>query len=358
MFLKLLVAQLKMLVRNRGALVAVMIMPIFFAGLLGAASRIGEGDTKLAVINEGGESGALFIKALRSTKAFEVTELDSRAKLESSFEERKLDGALVIPKIDNKAEVLFIFDERNAALFGRTQERVSSFVERYNLELSGGSEILTLGRPVPLRTRDLRSQFQYQLPGILMFSVIFSALSFGGSQAVKYRESGVFKRLMVTPASPRSFLLSEAVTKAIVALGQTTLVLAVGLVIERTVPPVTTLWLFPLAVMGVMVFINIGFIAAGLSGNPDAVAGVTNLLGIALVLVSGGALQTVFPPEVKQAVAFLPIQPMLNSMLGVITSKASPIEAAPVETAVLATWVAGTFLLALLVFRFRAPSKR
>jgi ABC-2 type transport system permease protein len=358
MFPKLLSAQLKMLIRNRGALIGAIIFPVFFAGLLGAASRITEGETKLAVVNEGGDSGGLFVQGMRETKSFEITELKSRRALEPAFEKRKLDGALVVPPISgDKAEVLFIFDEQNATQFGRTQERVRSFVERYNLELAGGSEVITLSIS-PLRTTRTRSIFQYNLPGIIMFSVIFSALSFGGAQAIKYRENGVFKRLMVTPASARHFFVSEAMTRAMLAMGQTTLVLAVGLIIERELPPATTLWLFPLAVMGVMVFVSLGFVVAGISGNPDAVSGVTNLVGMALVLVSGGLLQTLFPPQVKQAVAFLPVQPMVNSMLGVVTTRTSPIESAPGETAILAAWVIGTFVLALMFFRFRAPSKR
>lgn len=367
MFGKLLVAQLKMLVRNRGALIGAMILPIFFAGLLGAATKISEGVTKLAVVNEGGDTGARFIRDLRAItrateagpmKVFQVTQLDSRGALRRAFEERRLDGALVVPNIDDKAQVIFVFDEENATQFGRTSERIRSFVERYNLRLTGGSEVLTLSEPVPLRTRETRTPFEYALPGILMFSVIFSALSFGGTQAIKYRESGVFKRLMVTPASSRSFLLSEGLTKALVAVVQTALVLAVGLVVEGEAPPATTLWLFPLAVMGVMVFINIGFTAAGLSGNPEAVSGVTTLIGMVLVIVSGGLLQTIFPPEISQAVAYLPIQPMQNAMLGVISSQTSPFEVAPVETAVLGAWVVGTFALALWIFRFRPPSKR
>lgn len=358
MFRRLLIAQLKMLLRNRGALIAAIIFPIFFAGLLGAATRLSEGETKLAVVNQGGESGAQLIKALRRTPGFRVTELKSATHLQDAFENKQLDGAIVVPRISKTAVVTFVYDEKNAQQAARSGERVQSFIQRYNVELAGGSEVLTL-QASGLRTPGVsKPQFRLALPGILMFSVIFSALSFGGTQAVKYRESGVFKRLMVTPVSPRSFLFGESITRALLAICQTALVLVVGVVFEKSLPPIETLWLLPLAVMGVMVFINLGFVAAGLSDNSDAVGAVTNLIGIVLVIMSGGLLESLFPPQVGKAVEFLPITPMVNAMLGVVIDGANPIAAAPLDTAVLAAWMLGTFVLAIWIFRFRAPSKR
>ena len=359
MFQKLFVAHLKMLVRNRGALVAALIFPIFFAGLLGAATRISEGETKLAVVNQGGESGTQFLRAMRAAK-FEITEIRSVAEIENAFEKQRLSGALVIPSLSRKAVVTFVFDEKNTQQFGRTRERVQSFVDKYNLSLAGGSEVISL-QERGLRTPDdqkERTLFELVLPSVLMFSVIFATLSFGSTQAVKYRERGVFKRLMVTPLSARSFLVSEMLTRLLLAIVQTTLVFVVGVVIERRVPSPHIFWLYLLALMGVMVFINLGFIAAGLASNPEAVAGVTQLVGVILVVMSGGILQSLFPPQIEKAVEFLPVLPMVNSMLGVVISQKNPFSAAPLETLVLASWAIATFLFAVVVFRFRAPSKR
>jgi len=368
MFRRMMVVQLKMLVRNRGSLIASLILPLFFAGLLGAATHISEDTSKLAIVNEGGPSGAGFIEVLRKDGSFDLTLLGSRGEFKDAFGRRKLDGALVVPEITDKVTISFIFDERKAAQLGRTIERVQSFVQKYNLHLAGGSEVVTI-HVSPLRTTRVIPPFRYVLPTVLMFSVIFSALSFGGSQAVGYRDSGVFKRLMVTPASARLFLLSEATTRALLASVQTLLVLGVGMIIEAqdlkrgqglldVLPPIQVLWLIPLGVMGVLVFINLGFAAAGLAGNTEVVSSVTNLLGTVLVIISGGLLQDIFPPGVARAVQFLPIKPMLDSMLSVVTHDASPLTAAPTETAILAAWVVGTSVLALSLFRFRAPNKR
>lgn len=355
MFLHMLRAQFAFMLRNRGALIASLLFPAFFAFMFGLGTRVQERPSKVGVVQEGqSETNDQFVSAMRDHD-FEVFILPDAQDLQRDFTAMRLNAVVIVPDLRNGGTVRVFFDERFPENLVQTLARVRSLTEGFNLDLAGGAEL------VKFSVRGLRGDplppFQYFLPSIVMFSVIFPALSFGGMRAIQSREKGVFKRLMVTPLKPRTFLAGEMVARSTLVVVQTAIVLLVGLTYNSPIHP-ESLWLLLPALMGALIFVSLGFFVSSFGRSPETVGGILSLSGFVLIFLSGGLPQTVFPARVAEAVKYLPISPMVNAIRGVILEGTSPFQAAPVETAVLSAWFLVSLALAVLFFRFKAPAKR
>ncbi|MGH2813256.1 MAG: ABC transporter permease [Actinomycetota bacterium] len=200
--------------------------------------------------------------------------------------------------------------------------------------------------------------FEYTIPSVVVFSVMVGALSLGLSRASRDRDRGVFKRFMVTPLSPRTYLASEMTARALVASVQTVIVLGVGMVVYNVEATGELAWLIPLAIMGTLVFAAIGYVISVFVDNAEVANGVGNGVGLLLILVSGGLPQSLFSPRVGELMAYLPVKPMLEAMRAVVIDQASPLASAPKETAILTGWFVVTVLLVTGVFRFKPPARK
>lgn len=358
MFRKLFVANIKGIRRDPGLLFVTLFFPAFYSFIFGLGGQFSSSPPKLAVIGESRSPESVsFYEALTSTKAFEVTKLKEGADLKAAFDRRKLDGVVFIPDLAKHRTVRLVFDERGTEKLSATIAKLRSFIQGHNLRLVGATEAVTLGKPTGLRG-PLRPSFEYSMPPILMFSVIFTALSFGATRATQLRERGVFKRLMVTPLNPRTFMFADMATRMIIAAAQTAIVIIVGTLFYHLRPSPALAWLFLLASAGNLVFIGLGFAASSVSDHPDIVSNITSLAGVMLIFFSGGLPLAFFPPGVVKFVSYFPMRPMIESIRGVVIDKSSPLTAAPTDTAILAAWLALALALAYFGFKFREPSKR
>lgn len=357
MFARLYGLSMRALIRNRGALALVLLLPAVYAGLFGAASRFTETPVALGVVvkTPTAESDRV-AQALISSEDLKVSRIDDDSRIREEFAQKRLDAVLVIPDLRTEGRLTMIFDERSAERLVQTRARLESFVQRYNLTLAGGSERVTMTvaglRAVP------RPAFEYLLPSIIMFSVILTSLSVGVTRTVRDRERGVHKRLMVTPLSPRTYLLTDAANRATVAIVQTAIVLVVGVAAFGAQATPALVWLFPITLAGALVFVFLGFVVAVTIDNAEAAAGLTQVGGLILIFLSGGLPRNFFPPPLVEAFAYLPLRPMVEAMRGVVIDQTGPLPAAPRDTAILAAWLLVAVVLGLTTFRFKEPSRR
>ncbi|MBW3589599.1 MAG: ABC transporter permease [Actinobacteria bacterium] len=355
MFVQMLRAQFAFMWRNRGALIASLLFPAFFAFMFGLGTRAQERPSRVGVVSESqSETSDQFVVAMREHD-FEVFPLADAQDLQEDFADMRLNIVVIVPDLQDGGTVRVLFDERFPENLVQTLARIRSLTERFNLDLAGGEE------RVRFSVRGLRGDplptFQYLLPSIIMFSVIFPALSFGGMRAIQSREKGVFKRLMVTPLAPRTFLVTEMIARGFLVAVQTLIVLLVGLTYNSPIHP-ESFWLFVLALMGALIFISLGFFVSSFGRSPETVGGILTLSGFVLIFLSGGLPLSTLPARVTEAVKYLPISPMVNAIRGVILEGTSPFEAAPLETVILSAWFLITLALAVLFFRFKEPAKR
>jgi ABC-2 type transport system permease protein len=357
MWARLFIAQLKSLSRNPGALFLVVLVPALYAVLFGLGARFTERPAKLGVVVlDDSPTARRLVADLRASDDFRVFRVSSEERMRQAFQAQQLDGILLVSDLSGGGAVTLVFDERAAERIVTTQARLRSFLEGFNLSLAGVTDRIVVS------VRGLRGPprpaFEYTIPSVVVFSVIIGALSLGLSRASRDRDRGVFKRFMVTPLSPKTYLASEMTARALAAAAQTVIVFAVGIVVYNVEATGELAWLIPLAIMGTLVFAAIGYVLSVFVDNAEVASAVGNGVGLLLIFMSGGLPQSLFSPRVGELVAYLPVKPMLEAMRAVVIDQASPLALAPKETAILTGWFVVTVLLVTGVFRFKAPARK
>jgi len=357
MFTKLYVAHMKALLKTRGQLALTLLMPVLLAIFFGFQIKMSDRKPDLGVIVQSrAPASEAFAKAMEESRLFKITRLGVNADLAEALSRDRLEAALIIPDLSSGGSLKLIFDEKRPERLQSTPPRVSAFVQSYNLTLANAQQSIDF--KISGLHGPLQASYNYLLPGIIVFGVVLGSMATGTSQVAGLRQRGVFKRLMVTPLSARSFFLADMVSRGTIVLLQVGLVLAVGIIGYDLERGWDLAWIPVLAVLGTLVFFSIGYFLAAATDNPDTSAGIASTVSFLLVFASGALPTNVFPAVVDRALKYLPVTPMVNAMRGVVIDKTGPFSATPFDTAVLIAWFVVTLVLAVVFFKFKEPARK
>lgn len=194
------------------------------------------------------------------------------------------------------------------------------------------------------------SFFRFLTPGIIgMGLMTFATISLAGSLA-RYRDEGVLRRLRATPLPPSSFFASMVGVHLIVAFAQVLVLMVYGELLGADMLS-SIVWFLPLAVLGNVIFLNLGVAIAGLVHGRYAVEGAANAVTMPMMFLSGTFFPTdALPRGVQIIVEALPLTHLLRALRGVSLDGESIWQQGP-ELLVLTGWVVGSFILARLAFR-------
>jgi ABC-2 type transport system permease protein len=160
------------------------------------------------------------------------------------------------------------------------------------------------------------------------------------------------KRILATPLRPVRFLSAQVLARLVLALAQAALILAVGVFLFNGHIYGNVAWLFVLAAIANVIFLNFGFAVAGRASNPDAAAGLAQAIALPMMFLSGTFFPTDTLPEIVQKVVqYLPLTPLIDAMR-IVAIDGKSLTAAGPELALLAGWVLVSFALAASLFRF------
>ena len=352
----LLGAQVKVLVRDRQSLFWALVFPLMLLGIFRLFSFDSFSEAELVVSDRSGvEAGATLASAVAAVDFLEVEArlgLDDEAAHEL-LDDGDADAALLIgpPAASGgplPVELLHAIDDpgRLAAL----RAALGSVVDDVNIDLAG------LPRAVELTTRASgasdTSYFDFLAPGIVGLALLtFSTIGLASSLA-RYREEGVLRRVRATPLPPWRFFGSLVGSYVLLAVVQIVLLVLFATAMGADVlQGVLGLALF--ALLGHLVFLNLGVVVAGLVQGRNAVEGAANAITFPMMFLSGSFFPTSALPElVQRLVELLPLTHMLRAMRAVSLDGASVWSQAP-ELGVLLAWVALSALLARAVFRLQ-----
>ncbi|WP_028111137.1 ABC transporter permease [Ferrimonas futtsuensis] len=131
------------------------------------------------------------------------------------------------------------------------------------------------------------SHVEWLLPGIIGMNMMFSALYGVGYVVVRYRRTGVLKRMQVTPLRPWQFLASQMLSRlgAIVATSVAVFTL-VALIFSIDVVG-NPLLLLVNTTLGGAAMISLGLLVASRTRSEELSNGILNLLSWPMMLLSG-----------------------------------------------------------------------
>ena len=359
--LPLLVANIKIIVRDRQTLGWALLFPLIFVVVFGLFDLGGGPDAvELAVVDE---ADSVLSRALRERlTGVEFLELDDTYAAEeearAALEEGEVEFVLVIPAgladVGPGADIVPLrlhFDEAgNATINQIVTSALRQFVDEVNIRLGNVSRVVGL-EPVGMRVRQV-SYFDVLLMGLVGMGVMFNSIIVLAVKMATYREQKILRRLLMTPLKVRNFFAAVVLAHLLLALLQTGVIIAAGMLLFGGRVYGNLLWIFLLVGVANVVFLNIGFVVGAYAKSPSAASSMGNVVALPMMFFSGTFFPTEFLPSIMpQVVRLLPLTPLLEVLREVSLDAAVPWEA-PLPLALLAGWLLVSSALAVRLFRF------
>jgi len=231
---------------------------------------------------------------------------------------------------------------------------VTGVVDKLNLQLSQITD-----PPITLKREEVSNRpvryIDFALPGQIGFSLLSTAV-FGTVFGLIYlKKSLVLKRMFATPTKALTILLAQGTSRLIVALLQTILILAIGVLVFKFYLPhgiITFLELLLLSTIGLVAFLGFGYFFAGIANNENSAGPLVNLITLPQFLLSGTFFSTdSFPSWVQPIANNLPLS-YFNAAIRKITIEGGTLtDTIPYMLGLLA-WGAVMYILASRTFKW------
>lgn len=248
--------------------------------------------------------------AVRALPEFEVVARPGE-ELEGLLRTGKLDGIIryvPAPEATGSAprgQVLLSYSTTSPQSGAIARLAVDMVVHKANLRL-GGVEQPSIG----FEARQVEAQpFRYvdfALPGQLGFSLLALAVSGMAFSLTFLRNSMVLKRIFVTPTWHPLVLLGQALSRLVVVMLNTTLLLLCGVLFFKfhlAHGVVTFLRMLALSMFGLLTFLGFGLLIAARARSTESVSPLANLFTLPQLLLCGTFFATEQLPAWLQPIA-------------------------------------------------------
>ena len=360
--LPLILANIKMMARNRQAIFWALFFPLMLVVVFGLFDFNGVGVADVAVVDQsGGPRAELFRDRLEE---IEFLDLEFEEVRPGEARDKVADGDLgyliIIPELfddpagqaqaQGPAPVSLVYSTRNPDRNQLVDGAVRNLV----------SDIHSAGAPVVpsrLLTADVIlvpevDYFDYVLLGLLGLGIMTNSIISIAVRISTFRNQSILKRLLVTPLSIWKFFAAEITAHVLLALVQAGIILALGVFVFGGHVHGNLIWVLLITVLGSIVFLNIGFILSAWAKSPAAASGMGNAVTLPMMFLAGTFFSTAALPWILPQLSLaLPLTPMLGALRDVAIDS-EPIWDTWPYLAALGGWVAATGIAAVKVFKF------
>ncbi|MDB4986656.1 MAG: type transporter [Myxococcaceae bacterium] len=264
-------------------------------------------------------------------------------------------------------EVRFDRVDRCTSALGMLKSRIVSAAlhrERAQLVLTVGPRdrlfglgfAASSGRPLQIEVLEVAAHgyVQFLFPGLLTFSVLLSGLFGMGHAMVRYRESLFLKKLATTQLSRLTFVSSQIVSRTLLVLVQSALLVA-GARLFFGVPlgAAALGWLSVITVLGLLTFMGAGFVLACVVTKEALMVDVISALNLPLIFLSElFFLLDELPRPLALLGNWLPTTHMVRLLREVLLYGTNDVGALMPGLLVLAAWTVLGFAVSLSAFRW------
>lgn len=342
----------KAAMRNKSNLFFSFIFPI---ALIAAFGLIGNFTTtyKIGLPSENDQSNP-FTPTIKQISVLQ-TQTGSFDSLSRDLTKGKIDGIVDIKPKDHGGFSIHLYTSNaNPINAAAVKSIIHGVIDRENLVLSN-----VKNPPLALQDSDVAGRksryIDFILPGQIGFSLLSTALFGTVFGFIALRRLQVLKRFFTTPARPLTILLSQATSRMILALIQTSVILIVGVVLFKFYLPqgwLTFAELLFISALGLLAFMGFGLFLSGLASDENAAGPLVNLVTLPQMLLSGVFFSTDSLPSWIQPIANnLPLSYFNAAIRKITTEGGTMTDALPYIVGFLA-WGLVMYLLATRTFKW------
>jgi ABC-2 type transport system permease protein len=309
-FIAMVIANLKMTVRNKQATFWNLAFPAIFIVLFGAIFNNG---TSLDNISVGvaGPDGAVhdaFVTALDQTDGFSVSTDpldDELSKLKDG--DRDIVVSFAAPGNGNGIDYYY-------SDAGGPTGQISRVAVRSVLNDVLGASTGTAIKEQEISTEN-NSYIDWFIPGILAMSLMNTGVIGISTAFVSYRERGIFRRIKVTPFALWKFLLARIVSGVVVSLATSAILVGVGALLWGAKPEGNPLLILLVLVMGSLTFVGIGYAIASIARTTESAASYANLITFPMLFLSGVFFPvTSMPDWLAPVIKVMPLSYLVDAL--------------------------------------------
>ena len=351
---RLLLANLKMMLRDRQTLFWALVFPLIFVAVFGLVDFDRASTADMAVIDMADSD--LSRQMVAQLEQLDFLDLnDSYAdfqEAQDALKDGNLEYLLTMPQGlgGPDASIALYYNQANV------QENQLVLGVLGHLASQANMQLADTPQPVQVVSEAVSARqvkyFDVVLVGLVGMGLMVHSVIALGVKVSSYRNQAIFKRILVTPLRVRNYFVSEVLAHLLLALVQTAVILAVGIWAFGANLGGSVWLIFPIAALGNVVFLNIGFIVASWANSGAAASGMGNAITLPLMFLSGTFwAYDSLPGFLPDVVRYLPLTPMLDAMRDVAINENALWTTWP-DLALLAGWILVTAVVAVRVFRF------
>lgn len=356
--IKLIITDLKMMVRNRQSLFWALMFPVMFTVIFGlffgrennvsgTISIINESDTELA---KGLELG------LREAKLFTIRDEPDLDKAKELIVKNKISAIVYIPENfgqptpDSPKSTIVYFDPGSVQVSTIVSSYLGQYLTQTNYAIQNAQPIYSVLTEKTGSNKPF-TYFSFVLAGILGLALMNGSIIGIAVGISKYKQDKILKRLMTTPLPTWKFLGAEVLSRLVLNVVQIGLILTIGIYGFSAQFNGSILLLVLVALMGGLLFQLIGFVIASIAKNEDAAQGMSQAITIPMMFLAGVFFPIdALPDWLSKIVQFLPLAPFLRIMRNIAIEDLSPFYQ-PINIAIVIGWI--ILALFVAVWRFR-----
>jgi ABC-2 type transport system permease protein len=359
---ELTVARLKEFLREPEAVFWVFAFPVLMALALGVAFRTQKpADVNVGVLKQQGTGADMFAKRLTDAGGIRVRVL-SPAEADVALRNGVI-AVLVVPpdlpggvSTDPNARAAGLAAVEMTPTYRYDPNRPESHLARLSVDAALQR---ALGRQDVFKANDQQvvtpgsRYIDWLMPGLLGMNIMGTGLWSIGFSVVMARTRKLLKRLMATPMPRGYYLLSHLLARLGFLVLEVVVLLFFGWLVFGVTSQGSILLLAGLCLLGAFSFAGLGLLIASRAKTIEAVSGLMNVAMLPMWLLSGVFFSSANFPDVAQPfIQALPLTALIDALRGVMIEGQSFAGIAH-EVGILSAWGAGTFLLALKLFRWR-----
>ena len=344
--------------RDRTALFFGFLFPLLFMVLFGVLNFEASVRVDLSVVDEAkNEQSASFIATLQKIETLRITTGERAAELEKLGAGDR-DLVLVIPadfriapaRPGNSVPTLTIYEssaQPEAGAVGRAI--LNSVANELSFAVTQTAPVLTFTRE-EVTGRNLK-YVDFLTPGIVGMTIMQLGISSVAFAFVADRQRGVIRRIMATPIPRRSYMAAHVLQRLILAVVQVLILLAVAVFAFKVTVVGGLGSLLMVAVLGAVVFLNLGFAVTGLLATENQAAVATQIVTLPQMFLSGVFFsRDAVPAFLKPIADYLPLT-FLNDALRDIATTGATLADVGGDILGLLAWSVVSFVLAYRLFR-------
>ncbi len=361
---KLTVSSLKMFVRNKQSLFFTLFIPIVIMTIFGLIGFDRVPKIEVGIVTEAPSPATLqFVEQLKQVSAFEVTvgaEPDEREALQKG---KRAVVVLVpdalmpdpaaggVPTPQTLTVLTNVGQQQQAAT---ATQILSQILDKTTFAIARTPTLFAL-QTHEVNARNVR-YIDFLLPGVVALAVMQMAVFSVAFLFTDYKEKGILKRLIATPMKPLQFVTANVLTRLLVAVAQTLILVGTGILIFHS-QVVGAWWLIVLiAVLGGVMFLGLGFTISGIAKTVDAVPAIANLIVFPMMFLGGVFFPTdAMPSWLQNVVQYLPLTYFSHAFREVMANGAA---VGDIQHDVIWMFAWSAILVTLAVVTFRFEEKR